>query len=259
VSEEPAPERATAVVTGGSGGIGRAIAATLIGTGDRVVITGRSAATVGPALAFLRASFGRTAVEGRVFDVADRASVRDSFDEISRSMGQIHVVVNCAGTTVRGDAETFSEADWTVTMNANLAGAFHCCQAAFRDLSQARDAAIVNIGSIAGIVGVSGRAAYSASKAGLDGLTRALALEWAAHGIRVNSVSPGWTRTPMYDDAVASGRLDELALEGRVPMRRPGLPAEIAEAVAFMASPRSSYITGQSLIVDGGLSINGNP
>lgn len=120
-------------------------------------------------------------------------------------------------------------------------------------------AAVVNVGSVGGHVGLAGRAAYTASKAGLEGLTRTLALEWAPYGIRVNTVAPGWTRTEMVTNGISTGDIDESKLTGRIPLGRLANPDEIASAALFLGSSMASYITGQSLIVDGGVTANGSP
>jgi NAD(P)-dependent dehydrogenase (short-subunit alcohol dehydrogenase family) len=135
---------------------------------------------------------------------------------------------------------------------------FRCARAAFPFLREHGGGAIVNIGSIGGGVGISGRVAYTASKAGIEGLTRTLALEWARWGIRVNTVAPGWTRTAMVEAGIASGKLDEHALEARIPLGRLANPSEIADVVGYLVSAQASYITGQTLVVDGGITVNGN-
>ena len=143
-------------------------------------------------------------------------------------------------------------------METDLSGVFRCSRAAFPLFESLGHGVIVNVASIAASVGISGRVAYTASKAGVGGLTRTLALEWAQHGIRVNTVAPGWTRTAMVDAGIASGQLDGDALAARIPLGRLARPQEIADAVAYLASPQASYITGQTLVVDGGITINGD-
>jgi NAD(P)-dependent dehydrogenase (short-subunit alcohol dehydrogenase family) len=125
-------------------------------------------------------------------------------------------------------------------------------------LEKAKGATIVNVGSIAGSVGIAGRAGYTAAKAGLEGLTRTLGLEWADRDIRVNAVAPGWTRTEMVAGGIKDGRLSEAALTSRIPQKRLAEPSEIAKVVLFLMSSDSSYITGQTITVDGGITINGN-
>jgi NAD(P)-dependent dehydrogenase (short-subunit alcohol dehydrogenase family) len=143
-------------------------------------------------------------------------------------------------------------------MDTDLSGVFRCSQAAFADLEKAKGATIVNVGSIAGSVGIAGRAGYTAAKAGLEGLTRTLGLEWADRDIRVNAVAPGWTRTEMVAGGIKDGRLSEAALTSRIPQKRLAEPHEIATVVKFLMSADSSYITGQTITVDGGITINGN-
>ena len=125
-------------------------------------------------------------------------------------------------------------------------------------MEKSSGATIVNVGSIAGSVGIAGRAGYTAAKAGLEGLTRTLGLEWASRDIRVNAVAPGWTRTEMVAGGIKDGRLSEAALTARIPQQRLAEPSEIAKVVLFLMSSDSSYITGQTITVDGGITINGN-
>jgi NAD(P)-dependent dehydrogenase (short-subunit alcohol dehydrogenase family) len=246
----------TALVTGGAKGIGLAISQELVALGWNVVVTGRDAAAIDTALAGLVSGPGKAI--GRVMDVRDRTSIDSVIADTRSEFGSLDSLINCAGVIIRNESEVLSEADWETVIDTDLSGVFKCSQAAFADLEKAKGATIVNVGSIAGSVGIAGRAGYTAAKAGLEGLTRTLGLEWADRDIRVNAVAPGWTRTEMVAGGIKDGRLSEAALTSRIPQKRLAEPSEIAKVVLFLMSSDSSYITGQTITVDGGITINGN-
>jgi NAD(P)-dependent dehydrogenase (short-subunit alcohol dehydrogenase family) len=246
----------TALVTGGAKGIGLAISQELVALGWNVVVTGRDAAAIDTAVAGLASSPGKAI--GRVMDVRNRTSIDAVIADTRNEFGSLDSLINCAGVIIRNESEVLSEADWETVIDTDLSGVFKCSQAAFADLEKAKGATIVNVGSIAGSVGIAGRAGYTAAKAGLEGLTRTLGLEWADRDIRVNAVAPGWTRTEMVAGGIKDGRLSEAALTSRIPQKRLAEPSEIAKVVLFLMSSDSSYITGQTITVDGGITINGN-
>jgi len=246
----------TALVTGGAKGIGLAISQELVALGWNVVVTGRDAAAIDTAVAGLASGPGKAI--GRVMDVRDRTSIDSVITDTRSEFGSLDSLINCAGVIIRNESEVLSEADWETVIDTDLSGVFKCSQAAFADLEKAKGATIVNVGSIAGSVGIAGRAGYTAAKAGLEGLTRTLGLEWADRDIRVNAVAPGWTRTEMVAGGIKDGRLSEAALTSRIPQKRLAEPSEIAKVVLFLMSSDSSYITGQTITVDGGITINGN-
>ena len=246
----------TALVTGGAKGIGLAISQELVALGWNVVVTGRDAAAIDVAVTGLASGPGKAI--GRVMDVRDRASIDSVIADTRSEFGSLDSLINCAGVIIRDESEVLSEADWETVIDTDLSGVFKCSQAAFSDLEKAKGATIVNVGSIAGSVGIAGRAGYTAAKAGLEGLTRTLGLEWADRDIRVNAVAPGWTRTEMVAGGIKDGRLSEAALTSRIPQKRLAEPSEIAKVVLFLMSSDSSYITGQTITVDGGITINGN-
>ena len=246
----------TALITGGAKGIGLAISQELINDGWNVVITGRDATAISSAVAGLTLGPGKAV--GKVMDVRDRASVDAVFTEMRTEFDSLDSLINCAGVIIRDESESLSEQDWNTVIDTDLSGVFKCSQAAYADLVKSPGATIVNVGSIAGSVGIAGRAGYTAAKAGLEGLTRTLGLEWADRDIRVNAVAPGWTRTEMVAGGIKDGRLSEAALTARIPQQRLAEPSEIAKVVKFLMSADSSYITGQTIVVDGGITINGN-
>jgi len=246
----------TALVTGGAKGIGLAISQELVALGWNVVVTGRDAAAIDTAVSGLASGPGKAI--GRVMDVRDRTSIDSVITDTRSEFGSLDSLINCAGVIIRNESEVLSEADWETVIDTDLSGVFKCSQAAFADLETAKGATIVNVGSIAGSVGIAGRAGYTAAKAGLEGLTRTLGLEWADRDIRVNAVAPGWTRTEMVAGGIKDGRLSEAALTSRIPQKRLAEPSEIAKVVLFLMSSDSSYITGQTITVDGGITINGN-
>lgn len=246
----------TALITGGAKGIGLAISQELINDGWNVVITGRDAIAIASAVAGLNSGPGKAV--GKVMDVRDRISIDAVFTEIRTEFNSLDSLINCAGVIIRDESEVLSEHDWNTVIDTDLSGVFKCSQAAYSDLVKSPGATIVNVGSIAGSVGIAGRAGYTAAKAGLEGLTRTLGLEWADRDIRVNAVAPGWTRTEMVAGGIKDGRLSEAALTARIPQQRLAEPSEIAKVVKFLISADSSYITGQTIVVDGGITINGN-
>jgi NAD(P)-dependent dehydrogenase (short-subunit alcohol dehydrogenase family) len=246
----------TALITGGAKGIGLAISQELVALGWNVVVTGRDAAAIDTAVAGLASGPGKAI--GRVMDVRNRTSIDAVIADTRSEFGSLDSLINCAGVIIRNESEVLSEADWETVIDTDLSGVFKCSQAAFADLEKAKGATIVNVGSIAGSVGIAGRAGYTAAKAGLEGLTRTLGLEWADRDIRVNAVAPGWTRTEMVAGGIKDGRLSEAALTSRIPQKRLAEPSEIAKVVLFLMSSDSSYITGQTITVDGGITINGN-
>lgn len=239
------------LVTGAGRGIGRGIAMAFASEGANVVLgyCGNDEAA-GKTLSEIEAEGGHAAIfKG---NVSDSGEVSAMTDFAVKTFGRLDVLVNNAGITRDGLALRMSDEDFDRVIDVNLRGCFLCCRAAGKYMMKQRSGAIVNISSIVGISGNAGQANYAASKAGVIGLTKSLAKEFSAWGIRVNSVAPGFVETDMT--GVLSEKLRESMLSS-VPLKRPGKPEDIAGAVLFLAGQSASYITGQVLTVDGGMSL----
>lgn len=235
----------TALVTGSTRGIGRAIAASLTEAGARVAVVGRDqarAAEVAEELGGGALGFGA--------DVSDPASVVALVQAVEVAFGQVDILVNNAGLTRDNLLFRIKDDDWDMVLDANLRGAFVAIRAAARGMMKRRWGRIINIASIVGITGNKGQANYAASKAGLIGLTKSVAKELGSRNILVNAIAPGFIETDMTAAMTPEARA---ALSSQIPLDRLGSPQDIAGMVAFLASDLASYITGQVLVVDGGM------
>ena len=231
-----------AVVTGAAKGIGAAIAQALADAGYALALIDREDAAP--------QARGGLAVRG---DVCDLSDVHDFADAVLARFGRVDVLVNNAGVSSIGPAESTSLEEWRRVLDINLTGPFLLCQAFGARMLAQGAGAIVNVASIAGLHGVSDRAAYNASKHGLIGLTRTLAAEWGGRGVRVNAVCPGWVKTPMDVADQAAGGYDDADITDRVPMGRFAAPQDIASAVTWLADPQqAAFVNGVALPVDGG-------
>ena len=242
-------ENQVAVVTGAGRGIGHAIAVRLAKEGARVASVSRTEANAQKTADEINAARA-DAAKAYAVDVADQAAVQKAAEQIFADFGRVDILVNNAGVTRDGLSMRMSLEDWDLVMNTNLKGAFNFTQAVMRPMIKQRSGRIINISSIAGITGNAGQANYSASKAGLIGLTKTLARELASRGITVNAVAPGLIETDMT--TVLSDEIRQAILQ-KVPLGKLGEPDDIAGAVAYLASAEAKYITGQVLTVDGGM------
>jgi 3-oxoacyl-[acyl-carrier protein] reductase len=239
-----------ALVTGASRGIGREIALRLAEEGAFLVLncTERGVEKAEAVLAEIRGKGGDGMV--KPFSVSSPAEVDAAIEEITKVKGAINILVNNAGIARDNLFMRMKEDEWDDTLNTNLKGAAFCARAVTRPMMKAREGVIINISSVVGQMGNAGQAAYSASKAGLFGLTKTLAKELASRNIRVNAVAPGFIDTEMTTDLPAAAKEEMLKA---IPMGRMGSGREIAEAVLWLSSPASTYVTGQVLAVNGGM------
>lgn len=241
-----------AVVTGAASGIGFASAEALLRRGMAVVVVDRDRDGARGAAEALR-PLGDVSVA--VTDMSNAGEVSDLFEQVRTDHGRLDAIVNNAGAQRSGPIVDFDEADWDLLFSVNPKSCFLAAKYGAPLLADSGGGAIVNVASIAGLRGGPGQAAYSSSKGAIVALSRALAVELAPHAIRVNCLAPGWVDTPFNAPAIAAmgGRatLDAM-VEATVPLKRQGTPTEIASAVAFLATNDSTYMTGQTLVVDGG-------
>ena len=240
-----------ALVTGGSRGIGRAICIALAQRGAKVVINYASREDAARECATaIEAAGGQAALSG--FDVANAAAVNDAVKAIGKDHGSLDILVNNAGVAINGMLMRFSDENWKKVLDINLNGAFHTLRAASMLLLKAKTAGrIINITSVVGESGNGGQIAYAASKAALIGLTLTTAKELASRGVTCNAISPGFIETDMTAEHLPEAARAKLMEQ--IPLARIGRSEEVADAVAFLAGPEASYITGQVLRVNGGM------
>jgi 3-oxoacyl-[acyl-carrier protein] reductase len=237
-----------ALVTGGSRGIGLAIARSLAEGGARVAVAARDGARAAQAASELPGE-GHA---GFAADVGDSASVTELFRNVESELGTPDILVNNAGITRDNLLMRLKDEDWTDVLDTNLRGAFNTIRAASRGMMKRKSGRIINITSVVGVTGNKGQANYAASKAGLIGLTKSVAKELASRGILVNAIAPGYIATDMTSELPDQART---ALLEQIALGRLGEPEDIASVVRFLAGPGAAYITGQVLVVDGGMVI----
>lgn len=240
-----------AVVTGTSRGLGQYLARALARAGADLVITSRRAESLAPFQEEIQ-SMGRQAL-ALPLDVRDHGSIQEMAKAAAAHYGKIDILVNNAGCNVRKPALEITWDDWNLVLDTNLRGTFFVAQAVARQMVARRYGRIINIGSVTAVAGYAGLGPYGASRGGVKQLTMSLADDWGIHGITVNCLAPGWFKTAqnavMYENKAWVEYLCD-----RIPLKRPGQPHDLDGAVVFLASDASEYITGQTLLVDGGIS-----
>lgn len=234
----------TALVTGSTRGIGRGIAEVLSESGANVAVVGRDLGKAEEAARSVKNA------RGFACDVSDATAVTALVEEVEKAFGAVDILVNNAGITRDNLLMRIKDEDWDAVMNANLKAAFVAIRAASRGMMKRRWGRIINVASVVGLIGNKGQANYAASKAGLIGLTKTVAKEYASRNILANVVAPGFIETDMTATMTPEAR-DTLSKQ--IPLERLGKPADIAGVVAFLSSEHASYITGQVFVVDGGL------
>jgi len=242
-----------AIVTGGNRGIGFGIARGLAKAGATVVIANRNVASGQKAVDTLKKEDLKASHIAT--DVSKIASVAAMVAEVVRQFGKIDILVNNAAVIIRKPAEEFTEEDWNTIMSTNLKGVFFCSQLVGREMIKNKKGKIINISSVVSQIAQEGRSVYAIAKAGVSHLTRALALEWAKYGINVNAIGPGVTLTEINRDFFKAHPEEFQKILVGVPTNRPGAPEDYAGAAIFLASDASNYMVGQTLIIDGGMSI----
>jgi NAD(P)-dependent dehydrogenase (short-subunit alcohol dehydrogenase family) len=240
-----------AIVTGTSRGLGQYFARALARAGADLVLTSRTRESLAPFEAEIKA-LGRRAVSIPL-DVRNQESIENMAAEAQAAFGQIHILVNNAGCNIRKPALDVKWEDWNTILDTNLRGSFFVAQAVARGMIAHEYGRIVNIGSVTCVAGYAGLAPYGASRGGIRQLTMSLADDWGKHGITVNCLAPGWFRTEQTKVLYENKEWVDYLVD-RIPMKRPGQPNDLDGAVVFLASESSRYVTGQTLLVDGGIS-----
>ena len=247
-------EKRAALVTGARRGIGRSIALVLAKAGADVAVCD-AIADDGELeeVALEIKKCGRNAIIVKA-DVTVKTEVEEMVQKVGIEFGKLDILVNNAGMPIVGASAELAESQWKLGVDVMLTGVFFCCQAAGKEMIKKRYGKIVNISSVAGLGAFPERASYCSAKAGVINLTRVLGCEWARYNINVNAVAPGYVKTAQIERLIKEGKYDEAGLASRTPMGRLGTGEEVADAVVFLSSEEARYITGHTLVVDGGWS-----
>jgi NAD(P)-dependent dehydrogenase (short-subunit alcohol dehydrogenase family) len=240
-----------ALVTGASRGLGQCFARALAKAGADLILTSRRRETLADFEAEIGSLGRRTLAVG--LDVRDSSSIQRMAAEAEAAFGQIHILVNNAGCNVRKPALEITWDDWNLVLDTNLRGSFFVAQAIARGMIAHRYGRIINIGSVTSVFGYAGLAPYGASRGGIRQLTMSLADDWGAHGVTVNCLAPGWFKTEQNKALYENQDWVDYLIE-RIPLKRTGRPDDLDGAIVFLASEASRYITGQTLLIDGGIS-----
>ena len=241
-----------ALVTGGGRGIGRAVCLELARGGASVAVNYAGSEEAARETVERCLELGAPDAFAIQADVAEEQAVAAMLAAVEERLGRIDILVNNAGITRDGLMLRMKDADWDVVLDTNLKGAFHCMRGVYQGMMRRRYGRIINISSVVGLRGNAGQANYSASKAGLIGMSKSMAKELASRGVTVNVVAPGFITTDM---TAALPQAAQEALLATIPMKRLGAPEDVARAVAFFAGEESAYLTGQVLCVDGGMAV----
>jgi len=244
-----------ALVTGGSRGIGRAVSLALASEGAHVAVNATTFEGADKTAGEIR-QMGRRSIAIKA-NVSDSQEVYGMVDRVMDEFGRLDILVNNAGISMAKPSAEIPLEDWNRAINIDLNGVFYCSQAAGRQMIKQNSGNIINMSSMYGIVAAPARAAYSTSKGGINAMTRVLGVEWAQNNIRVNAICPGYILTELVTELIEQGVLDETKLSRRCPMGRLGSVDEVAKVAVFLASDDSSYISGQTIVVDGGWSVHG--
>lgn len=240
-----------AIVTGTSRGLGQYFARSLAKAGADLILTSRKREALADFEAEVKA-IGRRVVSLEL-DVRDHASIERMAKDVETAFGQIHILVNNAGCNVRKPALDVSWDDWNLVLDTNLRGSFFVAQAIARGMIQHGYGRIINIGSVTSVAGYAGLGPYTASRGGIKQLTMSLADDWGKYGVTVNCLAPGWFKTAQNKVLYESQEWVDYLID-RIPLKRPGAPNDLDGAIVFLASESSRYVTGQTLLVDGGIS-----
>ena len=245
-------EGCNALVTGGSSGIGLAMAKALSQAGCKVAILNRNKEKGLEAIKEIDPSGEKSLAVAA--DVASADQVEAAVSRVEDELGPLDILVNSHGINIRKKSLEFSPEEWQKVLDINLTGVFNCCRSVGSRMLPRKSGRIVNISSIASLVGLTERAPYCASKGGVSLLTKTLALEWAESGVQVNAIGPGFIHTPLTDGLIKSPGFDD-KVKALVPLGRVGMPEELVGMMLLLCSPAGNYITGQTIYIDGGWSV----